>query len=148
MASTTYSFLDVKAAISGPGGIINLGEGAGIAKEGITVDPSQDIDIMTIGADGGGMHSLVADKSGMVTVRLLKTSPQNQLLSAMVAFQRTSGAQHGQNTITIVDKARGDVITCRQSAFRRVPAINYGSDAGMLEWTFNVVEIDVTLGGQ
>ncbi|MDI8107039.1 PfkB family carbohydrate kinase, partial [Salmonella enterica subsp. enterica serovar Anatum] len=34
-----------------------------------------------IGADGEVMHSLHADKSGTVTVNLLKTSPTNKKLS-------------------------------------------------------------------
>lgn len=147
MPATTYSFLEVVAAISGPGGVINLGSGAGAAKEGITVDAVADIDSMVIGADGSGMHSLVADKSARATIRLLKTSPANQLLSLMAAFQRSSAAQFGQNTISIVDQARGDVLTLRQVAFARIPSINYGSEAGMIEWTFNAVTFDLALGG-
>lgn len=144
--STTYSFKDVQAAITGPGGVINLGDGSGASDEGITIDPSADVDIMTMGADGSGQHSLVADKSGRLVVRLLKTSPTNALLSAMLAFQRSSAAQHGQNTITIVDSNRGDVITARQAAFAKQPPLQYGKEAGMVEWEFNAVQIDVTLG--
>lgn len=145
---TTYSFKDVKAAIVGPGGAFGLGDGAGTAEEGITVDASADLDTMTIGADGSGQHSLSADKSGRVTVRLLKTSPTNALLSAMVAFQRSGGgATHGQNTITITDLNRGDVITCRQVAFAKIPSLTYAKEAGIVEWDFNAIQIDQTLGG-
>ncbi len=38
---------------------------------------------MTIGADGEVMHSLHADKSGTVTVNLLKTSPTNKTVAGV-----------------------------------------------------------------
>lgn len=145
--STTYSFLEVQAAIVGPGGVINLGNGAGAADEGITVDPTGEMSTMMVGADGSGQHSLHADKSGRLIVRLLKTSPTNALLMAMCNFQRSSGATHGQNTISIVDSNRGDVVTAQQVAFAKVPALAYGKEAGMLEWELSAVKIDIGLGG-
>jgi hypothetical protein len=144
--SNVYSFLDVQAAIVGPGGSFSIGSGAGAAEEGISIDPSGEIDGMQIGADGTGQHSLHADKSGKVTVRLLKTSPTNRLLSAMYNFQTASAASHGQNTITITDAVRGDVITCRQCAFAKAPNLNYGKEAGTQDWEFNAVAIDRILG--
>jgi len=139
--SDTYSFLDVNAAISGPGGVINLAAGAGVADEGITFAPAGDISSMTVGADGEGMHSLHADKSGRVTVRLLKTSPVNGLLATMYAFQTATPTAHGQNTIVLSDN-RGDLLTARQVAFVRAPTLTYGKEAGMNEWEFDAVRID------
>lgn len=147
MAKIVYSFKDVKAAITGPGGLINLGTSAGPAPEGITVDPKGDINTMTIGADGSGMHSLSADRSGTITVRFLKTSPTNALLMAMYNLQIASGSTHGQNTITISDVARGDVITCENVAFRKAPPINYAVEGGSVEWEFDAIRITRTLGG-
>lgn len=143
---STYSFLDVQAAIVGPGGAINLGQGAGSSDDGISIEPAGDIDTLTIGADGTPMHSLHADKSGTVTVRLLKTSPTNQKLSAMYAFQTASGSTHGQNTITVANSATQDVITCQQVAFRKAPSVVYGKEGGMNEWSFAAGIIDRTLG--
>lgn len=146
MAGNVYSFLDVQAAIVGPGGTINLGAGAGIAEEGISVDFAEDIDSMQIGADGNGQHSLHANRSGTLTVRLLKTSPTNSLLSAMLAFQRASPTTHGQNTITISDVNRGDLVTAQQVAFARTPPLTYANQAGLVEWVFNAIRIDYALG--
>lgn len=144
--SKTYSFLDVSASIIGPGGAFSLGNGAGASEEGITITPSGDISGMVVGADGTGQHSLYADKSGNVTVNTLKTSPVNQLLSAMYAFQTASGATHGQNTLVINDKSRGDVITCRQVAFKKAPDLTYAKDGGTVAWEFAAVAIERTLG--
>lgn len=143
---STYSFLDVNAALVGPGGSVNLGNGAASSEEGITIEPTEDIDTMTIGADGSVMHSLHADKSGTVTVRLLKTSPVNEKLAQMYAYQTASGATHGQNTLSLANTATQDVVTCQQVAFKKAPSLTYAKDGGMNEWTFNAGIIDRTLG--
>lgn len=142
----TYSFLDVACSIVGPGGAFSLGAGSGNAEEGITFTPTGELNTMQIGADGSGQHSLSADKSGTITIRLLKTSPVNAQLSQMQAFQRESSAAHGQNTITLNDTQRGDSVSATQVAFAKVPDLNYGKVAGFNEWTFHAVRIDMTLG--
>jgi hypothetical protein len=146
MSSNVYSFLNVQCALVGPGGVLNLGNGAGAAEEGISIDPSEEINTMQVGADGQGQHSLHANKSGRITVRLLKTSPVNQLLGTLYALQTSSAALHGQNTITISDKTRGDAIVCRQVAFTKAPPLNYGKEAGLLEWEFSAIYIDRAFG--
>lgn len=142
----TYSFLDTQAAIVGPGAAFALGAGEGNAEEGIEVSPTAEINAMAVGADGNVMHSLIADKSGQVKARYLKTSPINAKLSAALAFQRASGANHGQNTLTIVNSTSGDTITCQQVAFSKVPTISYGKEGGMNEWIFDCGVIDIALG--
>lgn len=147
MAKLTYSFKEVVCAIVGPGGVISLGNGAGPAQEGITFTPKGDINTMTVGADGSGMHSLHQDRSGSATMRFLKTSPTNALLMLMYNLQTASGAAHGQNTITLTDTNRGDNVTCEQVAFRKAPDLNFGTEAGIVEWEFDVVTMTRTLGG-
>lgn len=144
--SNVYSFLDVNATLTGPGGSFSLGNGAAASEEGITVTPNGEIGSMQIGADGSGQHSLHADKSGKVTVRLLKTSPVNKQLQAMYNFQTASASLYGQNTIVINDASRGDVITCTQAGFTKAPDLSYAKEAGMNTWEFNVIRIERTLG--
>lgn len=141
-----YSFLNVQCAITGPGGSVNLGNGSGSTEEGISIAPTAEINTMQIGADGYGQHSLHADRSGRVTVRLLKTSPVNKQLSALYAVQTASAASHGQNTISLTDTIRGDSITCSQVAFKKAPDLTYGKEAGFNDWEFDAVIIDRTLG--
>lgn len=143
---STYSFLDVTATLVGPGGVISLGSGAGISEEGISIEPTGEIGTMMIGADGSGQHSLSGDKSGRIVVRVLKTSPVNAKLNAMSQFQRASAEAYGQNTLVITDTSRGDVVTCRQVAFAKVPSLTFAREAGMNEWEFNAVIIDPALG--
>tara|TARA_R110000868_G_scaffold128723_6_gene337063 strand:+ start:2557 stop:3009 length:453 start_codon:yes stop_codon:yes gene_type:complete len=142
----TYSFQDVTAAIIGVGGSINLASGAGAAEEGISIEAVQDKNVMTIGADGAGMHSLIADNSATVTVRLLKTSPTNALLQTMYNLQTFSGALHGSNTITVRDISRGDSITLTQCAFKKRASVTYAKEGGMMEWAFDAIRTTQILG--
>jgi hypothetical protein len=142
----TYSFIDVAATLSGPGGTFSLGYGSGNSEEGITVELTEDKNTMTVGADGSVMHSLHAGNSGSITIRYLKTSPINALLNQMYDFQRVSSALWGSNTIVISDPARGDQISARQVAFRKMPNIVYAKDGGTQEWSFHAGIIDGLLG--
>lgn len=142
----SYSFLDVVASLIGPTGNINLGSGAANAEEGITTAMIEDRGTMTIGADGSVMHSLHGGKGATLTVRLLKTSPVNALLAAAYNAQTVSSALWGTNLIVIRNPVTGDTISCRQTAFRKVPDLTYAKIGGTNEWTFNVGLMDVQLG--
>lgn len=146
MATNVYSFKSITAGIVGPGLVANLGDGAAVSEEGIEVIRSGDISGMTIGADGEGMHALFGDRSGTITVNLLKSSPMNKILSAAYAFQTSNPSAHGQNTFTLVDKLRGDVITAQQCAFKKHPDLSFGRDTRMITWEFNAVKIDGVIG--
>lgn len=141
----TYSFLDVRCAIAGPGLVASLSDG-GTADEGISFAFNGNINTTTIGADGQGMNTLRADYSGTCTVRLLKSSPINQILSAALAFQRTSSTSHGQNTITLVDRNKGDTVTAEGVAFNKVPDLTFGKEAQIIEWQFSAIRINMALG--
>ncbi len=142
----TYSFIDTQASITGPGGTFDLGSGAGVAEEGIDIEMAGDKNTMTIGADGAGMHSLHADKSGTVTVRLLKTSPTNAKLMALYDFQSTSSSLWGNNIITITNANIGENTGCRGVAFKKKPKLVYAKEGGINEWVFDALFVDSVLG--
>jgi len=101
---------------------------------------------MTIGADGAGMHSLVANEASSVTIRLLKTSPVNKQLQEMYNQQTKSSANHGKNTITVRDAVRGDNITLTEVAFKKRPTVTYAKEGGLMEWTFDAIKTTAVLG--
>lgn len=141
-----YSFLNCQASIAGPGGFAQMGAGAATAEEGITIEAAADKNVMTIGADGRGQHNLIANDACTVTVRLLKTSPVNATLMAMYDLQSASSALWGQNVITVVDSARGDLTLINQAAFKKKPTLTYAQEGGMNEWTFDAVNASSVLG--
>lgn len=142
----TYGFSNITASFSGATGAIDLGYGASIAKEGISIALAGDRDVMTVGADGSVMHSLKEDKSGTVTVRLMETSPANAKLFAMYAAQSLSSSSWGANVITVVNKANNETTVCRDVAFLKQPDITYTEEGQMREWVFNAGKIDTVSG--
>lgn len=138
----SYSFMDVSCSLVGPGVVASLGNGAGAAEEGIDVAAAGDKGSMSIGADGSGIHNLYADKSGTLTVRLLKNSPMNPVLSAAYALQTSNAALHGTNAIVITNKASGEVITATRVGFKKAPDLSYGKESKVVEWEFNAIRIE------
>jgi len=143
----TYSFLNISCLMAGPGIASNLAAGAAAAEEGITLEPTTEKNVMTIGADGIGQHSLVADDSCKVTVRLLKTSPLNAILMAAFDAQSISSALWGINTFTLSDSARGDFSVIQQAAYKKRPTLTYAKEGGMMEWEFDGIQVNSILGG-
>jgi Protein of unknown function (DUF3277) len=141
-----YSFEDVQATLTGPGGSISLGAGAGNAQEGITIDFIDDKDAMIVGADGKVVHSLRASKAARITVRLLKTSPVDSQLSTMYNTQIGSSINWGQNTLTVTNPVTGDDYSCTEVAFQKFPSITWAQDANINEWMFNAGSADPILG--
>lgn len=144
--AAAYSFFNFTATMVGPAAVINLGFGAAVAEEGLTVSMAGDKNTLTMGADGEGMHNLHADKSGSIIVRLLKTSPTNAALNAAYNAQTTNPLLHGVNTILIRDPNRGDVVSAREVAFKKLPDLAWAKDGGMNEWAFDATKIDMVLG--
>lgn len=144
---STYSFMDVTATLVGPTGVIDLGYGSANSKEGISVEFSQPRNNRTVGADGEVMHSLRADKSGTITVRLLYSSPTNAKLKAMFNAQSLSSSLWGNNALAILNKGNGDTVTARDAAFQGLPAQTFAEDGQpVLDWIFDCGKID-TLSG-
>lgn len=141
----TYSFNEVTATVTGPGGAVSIGYGAAVAEEGITIEPTEDKDVMTIGADGEVMHGLRAGNPASIVVRLQKTSPTNALLSAMYNLQTLSSANWGQNVILVRHNVSGDTSTGTAMAFRRHTGVTYAKDPNMNEWAFQG-KVDRILG--
>ncbi|KDA93346.1 DUF3277 family protein [Pantoea agglomerans] len=143
---STYSFIDVTASLTGPSGAVDLGYGAANSDEGIVVSMTEAKNTMTTGADGEGMHSLHAGKSGTVTINLLKTSPVNKKLSLMYNAQTLSSTLWGNNVIVVRNTASGDLVTARGCAFQKVPDFSNPKVAGTVTWVFDCIKIDELLG--
>jgi hypothetical protein len=120
-------------------GTQSVGSGSGSAKEGISTSFDEDKGAATTGADGSLMISLHAGMTGKMTIRLLKTSPVNAILSQAFAFQRSSSGNWGQNFLRVVDKVRGDVATLYQAQFVKFPDNAWAEDGNVIDWVFQGV---------
>lgn len=142
----SYSFLDNSCTIIGPGLAAILANGAAPSEEGIRISAVNDINTMTNGADGSGMHSLHASQACRVTVSLLKSSPFNAVLMTAYNFQTSSAANHGKNVLVLVNAVTGDIVTCRGTAYKKAPDLTYAMEGGMVEWEFEAIQGNRVLG--
>lgn len=142
--NATYSFADVTASISGPGGSGQLAEG-GIANEGITIEFNERVTTQW-GADGNWMHTLHAAKGGRITIRVMKNGIANALLNSIFDFDTSSSANTGQNTISITNPMTGDSWTAIGCAGTRKPTVTYGNEGAMNEWVFSCGLVDGVFG--
>lgn len=144
---TAYSFTDNVLTINGPGGSFTIG-GAGAQNEkgGYDIDYVDNKNTMSIGADGSPMQSLNPSTASKLTVKLLKTSPVNSMLSSMYNTQKASSALWGQNVLTAMNKVLGDQVVMTQSAFTKFPKLTYDVEGAMNEWVFDCGVTDSSLG--
>jgi hypothetical protein len=140
-----YSFLDVNASISGPGGSFSIKD-AGLSDEGISVSQTSDKNTMMVGAAGDGMHSLRASTAVRVTISLLKTGIGNAQLNELYRHQMTSSAYWGQNTITITNAVTGDSIMLTGCAFVKQTDLGYKTEGGLNVWAFDCIASQQILG--
>jgi len=143
--SGTYSFVDVQVALKAPSASFILSEN-GIAEEGVRIAMTAEKGILTMGADGSGMHSMRAANNGRVTVNLLKMSPINAQMSTLYRYQRMSAANWGNIQITVNNPVTGDNITCSLGAFVKQADVGYAVEGGFLIWEFNFADVDEILG--
>ncbi len=127
--STIYSFGDSEVTIDGPGGSFRLGADP---TESITIRDSDTYESKS-GADGF-IERIHKAGATYITVKLLKTSPVNALLSQLHQVNRQSTANWGRNTIKIVRLGK-DVTTCEALAFANYdgPSSDHG---GQIWWEF------------
>jgi hypothetical protein len=143
VALNTYSFRNINGTLLGPGGAVPLGATAGPTEEGISFAFKEEINNMQIGSDGMVMHALRAGRPGRATLRYLKTSPINAVLSLMFNFQQSSSALWGENILEVIDQVRGDSITLINAAFVKPPDVTYDRDGRFNEWTFEGIMVQI-----
>lgn len=145
--SATYSFMNVDATLTAPGVSIDLGYGSAVSGAGLEFTPNADKNSMVIGADGEGMHSLHADKSGTLTVRLLEVSPKNELLQKLYNAQSLSSSAWGANVISVRNRGNDLIAVFRGCAFKRQAARTFAADGQeAVEWAFDCIKVDVDQG--
>lgn len=138
-----YSPLDVHATIVGPGGVINLGIGSGLAADGITYTKSEATNTMQIGLDGSVCHNKSESRAGTITFNFLGVSPAQQQMLRMYNLQEgiPGSSMHGKNTITIVNSATGEKLVATECAFQNDSAVGYKKEIDACTWTFDCGQI-------
>ncbi len=139
MAITTY---DPKQVVVSFLGNLLTGYAAGSF---VTVQRTEDSFKLHIGADGEGVRTRSNNRSGTIVVKLVQTSPSNDILAAASAADELSGTGLGP---AFVKDLGGRTLAVAQNAWVKKPAtIDFGAEVGDREWTLESDELVVFPAG-
>jgi len=125
-----YGFGNVTAVLDAEHEITGFGEGDDV----ITAERSSDGASHVIGADGGMAVSVSSDKSGTVTIKLLKISSSNKYLNQRYALQEAGAKTFRPLNLVVKDVHRLDVIVGVSGYIQKLPQVRHGAKASEQEW--------------
>lgn len=104
---------------------------------------------LTVGADGAAVFNENMNFSGMVTIKLLNSSPSNPLLSALVkARERFPGTQPDKGELMIKDLGGTMLVHSAEARILKTPDLKRGKTIGALQWEFVCAKLDSEPGAQ
>lgn len=106
---------------------------------------NEDLYSLEIGADGGGCRVRNANESGRFEITLLKSSPTNDLFSALAILDRQSGL--GIVPVQVKDLS-GTAVANAEHAWVVKPAdIERGKELGDVTWILETEKLELVQGG-
>jgi hypothetical protein len=111
----------------------------------VTAQRSADSFTLHVGADGEAVRTRSSNRSGTVTVKLVQTSPSNDVLAAAAAGDELAGSGVGP---LFVKDLGGRTLVAAQNAWVKKPAVvDFGADVADREWTLETDELLVFPAG-
>jgi hypothetical protein len=135
----TYDFKSV-AVIMGGVQATGLADG-----DAVTVEMDADAWNLLVGADGEATRSKSNNNAATVTLRLMQTSDMNDILTSY--YQADKLANNGKFPLMIKDNSGRSLHVAEQAWVQKLPAVNYGAEAGPREWVIRTGELVSTVGG-
>lgn len=112
--------------------------------DAIMVERNKPTMSQTIGIQGDGVYTQTADKSGVVTLKLLQGCEENAFLSAKIQASEVGGIVSGELIITeIGNDAR---VTARKCVIEGMPKFQRGEGHTPVEWRFLSTDINISQG--
>jgi len=113
--------------------------------EFISVERDEDTFTKVAGADGEVSRSKSNNKMGELTVTLLQTSASNAILSAFMLADELSNS--GVIPIFIKDSLGTTTLFSAEGWVKKPPAVSYDKELTDREWTFDLANVDIFVGG-
>lgn len=125
--TTAFSFEETTATVAGQE-IYGFFEG----DDAVSVEQGASVGTGIIGADGSGIFSQSSDRSAMITLKLMHTSPTHRYLTGLLAQQR-GGALNGV-AFSVRDSRSNEGGACSQAFITDAATDSKGTNAGVREW--------------
>lgn len=139
MSAKAYDGKDV-LVIFGPILIEGYGEGDDV----VQIESNTPVASQRIGVGGAAVVSVMHDESGTVRLRLLRTSPTNDLLqAAMEAFRSTKVFL----PLLVKDPRGRELHAAQQAYIAERPSSQHGGNASDVEWVIACPKLKSYQGG-
>lgn len=148
--TASYSFAENYITITLPQALGGNTYVIGGYEEGsdITVNRANPVWTLKESPDGKFMTRVKnSSKSHTVVFTLMSTSPANDVLGAIAAYDASRNDDAGMFTCTFANKTGRDVFTSNQAFIVTPETHNYGADSTTREWTIHLPNADSTIGG-
>lgn len=136
---TTYNPEKVLILVNGAP-LTGLGEDTAVE-----ITPTSDLSTSKVGIDGDVTRSVGTDRRVDIVIRLMQSSPSNDVLSALIGVDVLTGGR--LVAITVQDLLARDVFVCPQSWLTKKPTITYAREAAEREWAFQGLPSVWYIGG-
>jgi hypothetical protein len=141
MALQTFSYAPDKVVVLVAGvPITGYGEG-----DSIEVEPMSELSTSKVGIDGDVTRSLNTDRRCRITVRLMQSSPSNDMLSTLVGVDLVSGGR--MFPVTVMDLLGRTLIVASQAWIATRPTVTFGREASEREWVFETGSLSEWFAG-
>jgi hypothetical protein len=142
MAFKTYSPRRVTFSFKG----LNISAFA----EGTFIKVSRNEDGFTtqVGSNGDVTRTKNLNRTGKITITLVATSLDNDLLAAMyIADELVDAASPGVGAIQVKDLSGNMRCRAPQAWIMKIPDVERAKESGNVEWVFECAELEVYPGG-
>lgn len=111
----------------------------------VTYDSDQFVDV--IGTDGTVSRSKSNDLRATVTIRLMQTSPSNDVLSALLQVDLNADGGAGVGAFMVTDVQGTTLLIGENAWIMKFPDQNFGREAQERSWTIKVDKLNSFVGG-
>lgn len=139
--STVYTYSPDKVFV-----LVNGAPLTGLGEDtAVELAPVADLSSYKVGMDGDVTRAVGTNRCCEITIRLLQSSPSNDVLSALIGLDTLTGGR--LIAITVQDVLSRDLFVSPQSWLSARPTVTYAREASEREWKFVGLPSVWNLGG-
>lgn len=111
----------------------------------VSLEMDEDAWALYIGSDGEGARSKSNNFAGTVTIRLMQTSPSNDVLSAFAKADKLSNS--GIVPVMVKDNLGRSLFIAENAWVQKVADSEFARESGEREWVLRTEHLEATIGG-
>lgn len=111
----------------------------------VTIDRDEDAFSLSVGTDGESARSKSNNFAGKITIKLMQTSPSNDVLTAFAKADELSNA--GIVPAMVKDNLGRSMHMAENAWVERFPSSDFARESGVREWVLRTNHLENFVGG-